>query len=242
MSPAGKVQLKTFFKKEEREELSFPEFRAGTVLTAPKLDSSKPETFESQAKMEPLNSKSSKVLTNFSDQKFIKVVDSLNRASAILNSAKSSSGKAKPEHFVQARQELINLCAHVPIRDGLSNEYTRISKLPKPVLEHCCKTFRFSEKQKKRTSDESEDVPMTDEAPKRAKSQPKPVKAKVTKPAVPKEQKVKKPTTIAAASGNPVAKINVIRKPGPLAPGTDMYYCTAHKLDLPSDECHQCLW
>jgi hypothetical protein len=154
-TPSGKVQVKTFFKKEEKEHLSYPEFRAGTVMTCPKLDYTAPEAFKAQSDVEPLHVKNAETIKAYNDVKFFKAVDSLNRAAAILNNCRARTGKSTAVHFNQSRNEFINMCAHLPIIDCKGKTYSQIGRLPKPVLEHCQKTFRFKkEGEKKRPADE----------------------------------------------------------------------------------------
>jgi len=101
--------------------------------------------FETQRKTEPLRVKSDKALETFSDSKFHKVVNSLNRSHAILLNIQKGNKKTKPIHYEQARNELLHLSDKVPIKDGYGVEYSKLSELPSTVYEYCRKLYRFPE-------------------------------------------------------------------------------------------------
>jgi len=39
---------------------------------------------------------------------------------------------------------VLHLSAHIPIKDGVGNTYNKLSDLPKPILDFCCKKYRYS--------------------------------------------------------------------------------------------------
>jgi hypothetical protein len=150
------------------KELTYTEFRTAVVLTAPRIDTTKADTFESQVKRDPLSVKSEKVLDNFVDARFYKINDSLNKAQAILSTMGKGNKKTKVIHYEIARNEVLHLSAHVPIKDGAGNSYTKLSDLPKPILDFCCKKYRYSLSKGKRPAEEissANDMEVDDTAP-----------------------------------------------------------------------------
>ncbi|WGH72998.1 MAG: hypothetical protein [Trichoderma tomentosum ormycovirus 1] len=165
---------------DEYKVYSFLEFRAGTVLTAPVLNQLSGEEFKTQANREPLAVRTASVLENFSDTQYHKAINSLNRAHALLTTCGKGNSKTKPIHYEIARNEFLHTCAKVPIRDGLGSKYLKLSALPDPIYDHCCKLFRFKTVKGKRSSDDdvvpSVEVEMVDaqveQPPKRPRIDP----------------------------------------------------------------------
>jgi hypothetical protein len=195
-SPNGSSKVLTQ-SGQEFKNYSFLEFRAGAVLTAPKLISSSEEEFTLQAKREPLNFKVESVVDNFTDNKYHKVINSLNRAHALLVTCNKGNSKTKPIHYEIARNEFLHLSAKAPIRDGLSGEYTHLSELPKPVYEHCRKLFRFKKYESKRDVDqmETDDQHQTENDPKESSSSKQPA------PPLKRNKTVRRPETSQVAEG-----------------------------------------
>jgi hypothetical protein len=138
---------------KEYSEYSFLEFRSGTVLTAPFLDHTRTETMDSQSKRDPLTCKYEKTLNNFSDTKYHKTINSLNKAHALLLTVNKGNSKTKAIHYEIARNEFLHLSAKCPITDGLGGKHSNLSDLPKPVYEFCKKTYRFNSKSKRSADD-----------------------------------------------------------------------------------------
>jgi hypothetical protein len=138
IKPDGKLHLVTL---EDKDKLSYPEFRTGAVLTAPVLESDDAEVAMTLVKRDPFHCKSAKVLDTFKNVKFYKMIDSLDRCHAILLSC-GKSQKTKPIHYEQARNELLHLSAKCPIIDGSSTERTKLSEIRKSNLDFCSKLYR----------------------------------------------------------------------------------------------------
>jgi len=132
----------------EYKTYSFLEFRAGTVFTAPTLDSGSDVKFETQMKRDPISTRNSNTIEAFSDTKYHKAINSLNRAHALLTTVGKGNTKTKPIHYEIARNEFLHLCAKVPIKDGTGREAQTFSELQKPIYDFCRKTFRFQGKSK----------------------------------------------------------------------------------------------
>lgn len=151
VNPKGTKILR---KKAQRNECNFLEFRAGTVLTSPRLNKASTEEPKVQMRREPMSIKDDIVLDNFRDNKYYKVIDSLDKTHAIMLSVTKGNSKTKAVHYEIARNEFLHMCAHLPIKDGSGVEHSSISSLPKPILDFCQKTYCFKLKTK-RTSDEA---------------------------------------------------------------------------------------
>jgi hypothetical protein len=145
----------------EYKEYSFLEFRAGAVLTAPRLDVTSGEQFETLMKRDPLSIKSARTLLSFSDNRYHKTINSLNRAHALLISCNKADGKTKPIHYEYARNEFLHKVAKCPVIDGQGVEHSDVFKLPKPILDFCVREFRFPYKESKRTADSLESAAET---------------------------------------------------------------------------------
>jgi hypothetical protein len=172
LDPSGKRKVRSILKEEDEKHLSYPVFRAGTVMLARKLDTSSGDSFESQARVDPLQSKSRRVIDNFNDQKVFRAVDALNRASAILDGTSRGTSKCEPVHFEQARNEFINQCAHLPIIDSKGITYESIQDLPRPVTDYCRKVYRYSTEPKDKRS-RPESLPQDSQDLKRVKTIPR---------------------------------------------------------------------
>jgi len=190
VSPTGQRKIVSQ-AGQEHKSYSFLEFRAGTVLTAPKLVSSLGEEFITQSKKEPLNFKVESVVENFSDNKYHKVINSLNRAHALLVTCNKGNTKTKPIHYEIARNEFLHLSAKSPVRDGNGAECINLSDLPVSVYEYCKKTFRFNKNASKRDADavETEDQPMTGDGAQGAPSSEQPA------PPLKRNKTVRRPET-----------------------------------------------
>jgi hypothetical protein len=194
VKPDGSKTLHDQSGKEN--EFSFLEFRAGTVLSAPFLDHTRSETMDSQVKKDPLTCKFERTLNNFSDSKYHKTINSLNKAHALLITCNKGNSKTKAVHYEIARNEFLHLSAKCPITDGLGGKHLNLSDLPVPIYEYCKKTFRFKTKAKRSIVESIEDTAMeTDEPPSKKASQPLP-QANVqetprAKPALPRKKKGK---------------------------------------------------
>jgi len=158
INPSARLQLRDKKKIEEFKELSFLEFRAGCLMTAPRLDVTSSETFESQMKKDPMVIRSPSVLDSFGKQKFFRSVDTLNRAHALKLSLDRKAPKTRVVHYQIARNEFLHTCARIPILDGQGNEFTKISDLPKPILDFCKNTFRYQMGTKRSIDESSMDV------------------------------------------------------------------------------------
>jgi hypothetical protein len=159
-NPKGACTLRNKSSEEEYKTLSFLEFRTAVSLTAPRLKVTANETFDSQSKREPLSVKSEEVLENYNTRSYYKLNDSLNKAHALYSSLGQGNSKTKPVHYEIARNELLHMSSKVPIKDGLGNSYSKISDLPVPILEYCCKRFRFSISKGKRSIEETQEESM----------------------------------------------------------------------------------
>jgi hypothetical protein len=177
INPAGKAHVVNKSGKENNS-YSFLEFRAGTVFTAPLLNHTLTDGMDTQCKREPLSVKSEVVLDNFSDNKYHKAINSLNRAHALLTTVNKGNAKTKPIHYENARNEFFHLCAKVPIKDGCGGNHHNLSDLPTPIYEYCRKTFRFKKSELKRSVEEEMDVDPQQELA----EQVKPKSAKRKKP------------------------------------------------------------
>jgi hypothetical protein len=153
IKPDNAMHLRDCSDVKEFPEFTFKEFRAAVVLTAPRIDITSSEPFEKQVKVDPLSIRSEKILMNYQNTKYFKINDSLNKAHALYTSLGGKS-KTKTIHYEIARNEVLHLSAKVPIKDGLGNEYTKLLSLPKPILDFCCKKYRFTFKEGKRTHEE----------------------------------------------------------------------------------------
>jgi hypothetical protein len=153
-NPKNETVIRDQSDEKVHRELSYIEFRTAVVLTAPRIDVTKEDSFDSQVKRDPLSVKSEKVLDNFVDGRFYKINDSLNKAHALLSTVGKGNKKTKAIHYEIARNEVLHLSAHVPIKDGTGNTYTKLSDLPKPILDFCCKRYRYSLSKGKRSAEE----------------------------------------------------------------------------------------
>jgi hypothetical protein len=144
-------------KSDEKEykSFSFKEFRTAVVLTACRIDPTSLVPYDVQVKRDPLSLKSDKILDNLNDTKYHKAIDSVNRAHALFTTIGDRAKKTKAIHYEIARNELLHLTVKVPLKDGLGNKYSKVSELPKPILDFCCKRYRFQFKKGKRTSDDT---------------------------------------------------------------------------------------
>jgi hypothetical protein len=143
------------------QDASFLEFRAGMHLTVPRLSTSSSEQLDVQSKKEPLRVKNERTLNSFSNTKYYKTINSLNRAHALLVTCNKGNSKTKPIHYEIARNEFLHSVAKTPIIDGQGLEYTGLSALPKPLYDYGKKKFRFASGGKgKRTIEETEESPM----------------------------------------------------------------------------------
>jgi hypothetical protein len=165
---------------KEYTEYSFLEFRAGTVLSAPFLDHTRPETMDSQIKKDPLTCKYEKTLVNFSDSKYHKTINSLNKAHALLLTVIKGNSKTKAIHYEIARNEFLHLTAKCPITDGSGGNHENLSDLPVPVYEYCRKTYRFNKKSKRTIEDVDESSMDVDEPSKKGTSTQSSAPAKAT--------------------------------------------------------------
>jgi hypothetical protein len=169
--PDGKLHVVSQAGSEYKK-YSFIEFRAGTVFTAPTLDTSSDISFETQMKRDPLTIKSEKTLEAYSDTKYHKAINSLNRAHALLTTVSKGNTKTTPIHYEIARNEFLHLCAKVPIRDGTGREVQNFSELQKPIYDFCRKLYRFQDKSKRdlEESQDSVEVMEVDQPVKKAKT------------------------------------------------------------------------
>jgi hypothetical protein len=169
--PDGKLHVVSQAGSEYKQ-YSFIEFRAGTVFTAPTLDTTSDVSFDTQMKRDPLSIKSEKTLEAYSDTKYHKAINSLNRAHALLTTVNKGNTKTKPIHYEIARNEFLHLCARVPIRDGSGNEVQNFSDLQKPIFDFCRKLYRFQGKSKRdlEAPEGSVEVEMVDVPLKKAKT------------------------------------------------------------------------
>jgi hypothetical protein len=153
--PDGKLHL---FPIDDKAKMDFIEFRTGTVLTAPMLESLDHADCTTAVKRDPFHCKSGKVLDTYKNVKFYKMIDSLDRCHAILLSC-GKSQKTKPIHYEQARNELLHLSAKCPIIDGSGSERTKLSEIRKPNLDFCTKLYRHQLGDgKKRSANDAMDV------------------------------------------------------------------------------------
>jgi len=90
VDPKGKISIKD---QSEEKEWTFLEFRTGSVLTAPFLDPNKSETFKQQRRTEPLQVKNEATLDVLGNSKYFKIVNTLNRAHAILLNVQQGNKK-----------------------------------------------------------------------------------------------------------------------------------------------------
>jgi hypothetical protein len=182
----------------EHKEWSFLEFRSGTVFTAPMLNQISSATYESQMKKDPLHVRDAGVLEAFTDSKYHKAINSLNRAHALLTTVNKTNTKTKPIHYEMARNEFLHLTAKVPIKDNSGKEYSKLSDLPKPVLDFCKKTYRFQRKSKDNEEVPAQDVVMqSPPAPKRAAA-----KAPPTSPPTTRRRAREKSTSVEGPAGS----------------------------------------
>jgi hypothetical protein len=142
--PDGRKKIRSKFNEKEYKTLSYIEFRLGTVLTCSRIDPSSEDSFDKQIKIEPMAVKSASALNCFNDSKYHKAIDTLNRAHALLVTVPKSTSKTSAIHYEIARNELLHISAKVPIKDHNGNSYEKISDLPKPVYDYCCKLYRFN--------------------------------------------------------------------------------------------------
>jgi len=149
----------TLQTKKPEETSSFVEFRTGVVLSSPKLSTKHPKTMDEQRTVNPLSCIDEQVIENFNDNNYHKLIDSLDKAHAMLVSISNRDKKTKPIHYQIARNELLHMSARVPIKTGLGNKVTKISSLDTPVLEYLSKLYRFK-LNTKRSIDEVEDDAM----------------------------------------------------------------------------------
>jgi hypothetical protein len=149
----------------EHKSYSFLEFRAGTVFTAPSIDPNSSVSFDTQMKRDPLTLRHGPTIDAYSDSKYHKAINSLNRAHALLTTVGKGNTKTKPIHYEIARNEFLHLCAKVPVKDGSGREAQTFSDLPKPVYDFCRKLYRFQDKSKKNLEPVSTDVEMHDDIP-----------------------------------------------------------------------------
>jgi len=157
IKPDGKLHL---VESDSKQQMSFTEFRTGTVLTAPFLESNDAEVALTSVKRDPFHCKSGAVINTFRNTKYYRMIDSLDRCHAILLSC-GKSQKTKPIHYEQARNELLHLSAKCPIIDGSGSERTKLSEIRKPNLDFCCKIYRHKLGDGNKRN--IEDVTMTDE-------------------------------------------------------------------------------
>jgi hypothetical protein len=150
---------------KETPKYTFLEFRAGTVLSAPAINHLSGESMDLQVKREPLSVRSAATLENYSDSKYHKTVNALNRSYALLITANKGNSKTKPIHYQIARNEFLHLCAKVPIKSGDGAEHQTLSQLPEPVYEYCKKTFKFRNSEKRILEDNAMDIAPTVEDP-----------------------------------------------------------------------------
>jgi hypothetical protein len=142
--PDGRKKVRSKFDEKSFKALSFIEFRLGTVLTSPRLDTASNDSFDKQIKFEPMTTKSSGSLEAFNDSKYHKAIDTLNRAHALLVTIPKSTSKTNATHYEIARNELLHLSDKVPIKDYKGSTYSNLSDLPKPVYDYCCRLYRFN--------------------------------------------------------------------------------------------------
>jgi hypothetical protein len=138
VKPDGKLHLSPV---DAKAPMSFTEFRTGTVLTAPFIETNDHEVAMTVIKRDPFHCKSGKTLDTFKNTKYYKMIDSLDRCHAILISC-GKSPKTKPVHYEQARNELLHLSSKCPIIDGTGSERTKLSEIQKPTLDFCAKLYR----------------------------------------------------------------------------------------------------
>lgn len=146
--PDGKLHLVSTTGTEYKE-YSFLEFRAGFVFTIPSLTTSAEVSFDTQVKKDPLSIKNEDTINAYSDQKYYKAIDSLNRAHALLVTVNKGNSKTKPIHYEIARNEFLHLCAKVPLKDGSGREGKNISDIQQPLVDYCRKLYRFPVKSKR---------------------------------------------------------------------------------------------
>jgi len=155
VKPDGHRAIRSLFDEKEHKELSFKEFRLGCVLTCPRLDPSSDVPFDRQIKVDPLAVKNHKIIETFGDSKYHKSIDALNRAHALLVTVPKSTSKTKSINYEIARNELLHISAHAPIKDLNGKSYEKLSDIPKPVYDYCAKLYRF-QRGTKRTVTEAE--------------------------------------------------------------------------------------
>nr|USW07213.1 hypothetical protein [Erysiphe lesion-associated ormycovirus 4] len=158
----------------EHPDWNFLEFRAGATLFAPFINHLSGEEFSKQIKREPLSCKNVATIDTFSNTKYYKTINTLNRAHALLLTVGKGGSKTKPIHYEIARNEFLHSCAKIPIIDGHGTERTKLSDLPEPVYGFMKKTFRFNSSKPKR-SVEVEDSPQQEQS---KSSHPRPAKKK----------------------------------------------------------------
>jgi hypothetical protein len=168
VDPKGLLHLKDQ-SGTEFKSWSFKEFRAGVVLTTPLLDPTKPDTFDTQRKAEPLKVKSSVAIEKFGSTKYYKTIDSLNRAHAILVQNKKKSKTSKPIHYQIARNEFLHNTARCPIFDGVGAEHTSSKTLPPPVRSYVSKQFRWAQDSTKRSVDDRDDGQQSESSSKKTR-------------------------------------------------------------------------
>jgi hypothetical protein len=166
-NPKGdKVLLDQSDKDVKR--LSYLEYRSGLRLVAPRLVANSSD-MDNQMKKEPLSVKSDKVLTNFSDNKYHKSINALNRAHAILLTVGKKGSKSKAIHYEIARNEFLHLTSKIPVKDGQGLEYVSEASLPNPIQDFCRKQFRFPKGEQKRDADSAMEVDSQAEEPAKKK-------------------------------------------------------------------------
>jgi hypothetical protein len=113
---------------KDSEELTFREFRAGVICTLPYIDPKSEKTIKEQLNNQSLSVKELPTLAFW--KKNTELAEAVYTAASILTAATKKTGKAKPIHFQESRDRLINLTANQPFVDAKGTRYPKYSDLP----------------------------------------------------------------------------------------------------------------
>jgi hypothetical protein len=168
VKPNGKLSVRSKSDAREYKELSFSEFRAGCLLTSPRINISSSQEYNAQVKIEPLKVNDVSVVENFNDTKYYKAIDSLNKAHALLVSLPKGNTKTKAIHYQIARNEFLHNCSRIPVKNLPTDSMEDLRSLPKPVLDYCKSLYRF-QNGPKRSVEEMQIDSKADSSPKTKK-------------------------------------------------------------------------
>jgi hypothetical protein len=136
---SSKEWLNPFDILKTPEGISYQAFRTAIVLSLPKIDPQSDKSLKDQLASPPTVRREPVVIDYF--EKKSSIVEALNTAYSIKTAISRKGGKARPLHFLYARNRVLALSANTQFMDASGKIYQKFSDIPLNIREFFQKTF-----------------------------------------------------------------------------------------------------